>query len=123
MNFLKEIFLKKNIEKPANKDFELGTLALFKLKELENKEFSDRTFNEFVFIFRTFREEFSGIKKHLTHEEFVKRLKSQNLKKPATPKIIELSEKISKLEFSDATINEKKLKDLIIDFIKIINSI
>jgi len=122
MNFFTKLFSKKE-ENTQNPALELKKLAFSKLEELKNKEFSEQTFNEFVFIFQVFMEKYLGVGKHLTHEERVKQINAKNIMPQAKTKLIALSSEISQLEFSGKKKDKQILGALIIKFEEILNSI
>jgi len=119
MGLFQGIFHKKK-EVEHSKNYELKRLALKKLKTVQKKKFSTKSFEEFVFILRVFNEKVFKLKKTLTYEETQKEIKTKKIKLALKNKIVLLLKKVEEIEFGNHRIDREKLDSLISELKEII---
>lgn len=119
MNFFKRFFHKKE-EKDTGKKTELKRLAILKINKIKKSRFSQKLFNQFVFFFYKFIEERLSIKKQLTYEELISKLREKRIKRHIKNKFIKLSSEINRIQYGNEEINKQKFTELIKKFEEII---
>jgi len=119
MGLFSGIFHKKK-EAEHSKNYELKKLALKKLKRIQKKKFSPKSFDEFVFILRVLNEKAFKLKRTLTYEEAQKEIKTKKIKLKLKNKIIILLKEVEEVEFGNQKIDREKLDNLISELKEII---
>ena len=122
MGFFGKIFGRKEKKRVVKKD-DLKRLALLKISKIEKKKFSDKSLDEFMYIFKVFIIKKLGLKKGATTDEIIAETDKKRIKKDIKNKIISISSEIDKIEFADKKIESDEFKQLIKDFKEIIKFI
>lgn len=123
MNFLKRWFTKKEEIKPIGKKESLKKLALSKLKKINSTKPSEKSFEEFAFVFKVFISKMFGIKKQVTHDELVVILGAKKIKRKLRNKISLLSSDIDKINYAERPIYEEQFSDMLERFEEIIQEL
>ncbi len=123
MSFLRKLFSQKERKKINENIGGIKGQTILEIKKIENEKFSEKSINEFIFIFRTFIKNHYDIKEQPTKKSIISKLEKKEKKEKIKEKIILILNVINEIEFADKKIDEKEFKKMIILFKELIKEI
>ena len=109
--FKKLLPLKKDIAVEKGSKEELKMQALEKLQSLKGKQFSQSTFDDFVWIFKVFISHYFNIKYEFTHQELIDELK--DVRRDIRDNISDLSREIVDINYYGEKLTKEKFLSLL----------